>query len=97
MIFEVLTSFLLSQSNPVSIAVIDSGYFINSNNFKKCLDGDKDFTKSSMNDTVKHGQNVTHIIADGLREFNYCIISIKVFDEKLKPSFVMLPAFRNKQ
>lgn len=73
---------LLCIAKTVKIAVIDSGYYTNSYTFKICNNKTYDFTNTSMYDFIKHGQNVTHIISNNLKNLDYCIIPMKVFSFK---------------
>jgi subtilisin family serine protease len=76
----------------VRIVVIDTGYDIEHNQLKLCNKG-IDLTHTSMMDTVGHGNNIAHIIANALINDNYCILPIKVFDgEETSPLSVILSA-----
>lgn len=71
-------------SKEVRIAVLDTGLTA-TKGVKLCrpiIDLTKTNTKSEFN---YHGDNVTHIISDGLK--NYCIIHIKVSSEIKKESY----------
>lgn len=70
---------LFTTAKTVRIAVIDSGYYTMRSDFKICDNKPYDFTNTSMEDFVRHGQNVTHIISDNLKDIDYCIIPMKVF------------------
>ena len=75
---------IFCSAKQIRIAVIDSGYNISNHHLKLCDDGHKDFTSTGYNDTYKHGDNIAHIIADRLKDLDYCIIILKVFDKKTK-------------
>lgn len=63
------------------IAVIDSG-LDDLTNVKLCKDGLQDFTNTNMNSSYrKHGNNITHIITDGLEKKDYCIYHLKYYKD----------------
>lgn len=72
-----------SQAQPPSrtlkIVIIDSGYDTINNRLKLCNEG-IDLTNTDMYDIVGHGNNVSHLIADRLENYDYCIYPIKVFN-----------------
>lgn len=76
---------LLLLSNQVNakqirIAVVDSGYNLKNFTFKLCNNNPGyDFTNTGMHDFLGHGQNISHIIGDNLKDIDYCLIPIKVF------------------
>ena len=62
------------------IAVIDTGYNTKNYSFTICPEGSKDFTGYGMHDVIGHGQNISHIIWDGIKnKSNVCLIPIKFF------------------
>lgn len=62
------------------IAVIDTGYNTKNYSFTICPEGAKDFTGYGMHDVIGHGQNVSHIIWDRVKnKSNVCLIPIKFF------------------
>ena len=74
---------LISFAKPIiRIGIVDTGYFLTDpyNNFIHfCEDVEsKDFTKEGMEDYAAHGQNIMHIITDGLNYNDYCIVMVKV-------------------
>lgn len=58
--------------------MIDTGYNTSYNELKLCNKG-IDLTSTSMNDTKGHGNNISHIIANRLKNYDYCIFPIKAF------------------
>lgn len=71
----------------IRIAVVDSGYNTSNYTFKLCSRVEQyDMTNSSMYDLIGHGNNVSHIIGDRLKDVDYCIVPIKVFSEKYTPN-----------
>jgi subtilisin len=74
----------------IKVAVIDTGFDFQSK-WKKlpkdlsipkmCGDGHKDFTKTNINDQHGHGTHVMGLIAKYAKNSNYCIVSIKYYDE----------------
>lgn len=69
------------QNQTVKIVVIDTGYNTENNTLKLCDQG-IDLTGYGLNDNLGHGNNVAHIIADGLKDEDYCIYPIKLFNDK---------------
>lgn len=65
-------------SRDIRIAVIDAG-LDNTKGIKLCADPIDLIKTRVVSEFNHHGDNVTHIIADGLK--NYCVISIKAFSE----------------
>lgn len=67
----------------VKVAVIDTG-LDNFQGVKLCKDGLIDLTYSNTkSERNKHGNNVTHIITDGLEKLDYCVYHIKVINDDL--------------
>ncbi len=71
-----------SQAKQIRIAVVDTGLTVRSFNGKLCKDHSVISTMHSIDtsDNSNHGNNVAQIIADGLKDIDYCITSIKVYD-----------------
>lgn len=65
------------SDNQIKVAVLDTGYYLNSNTLKLCPSGHKDFTGTGLEDIIGHGQNVSHIISDQLSNNKACLIIIK--------------------
>ena len=82
----IFTSLILSltlYAEPIKIAILDSGYDTKTLDFKQCDNGklDRDFTSKGLNDNAGHGNNVLHIITNGLENVDYCIINIKIINK----------------
>jgi hypothetical protein len=89
-----LITLLLSlsiQAKTIRVAIVDTGYSIVRTDYKQCDNGnlDRDFTQTSMNDSIGHGNNILHIITKDLEKVDYCIIELKVLNEA--QSYVSLP------
>lgn len=67
----------------IKIAVIDSGLDeVQTIGLKLCKDGMQDFTATSMTSEIGgHGNNVSHIIGDGLLLEDYCMYHFKAFSD----------------
>ena len=70
---------MASASEPVRIAVIDSGINQGPYKFKLCETGHKDFTGTGLSDDLGHGTAVASIISRHIADVNACIVVIKVF------------------
>lgn len=71
------------ETKPVRIAVLDTG--LNKNvPFNSCdgLPDTIDFTKTDTKDNYMHGTNISYIIANKLKDTNYCITMFKIFNKK---------------
>ena len=70
----------LVNAKTLKIVIIDSG-LDNLTGVKLCgLDANMDFTSTGTKSEFNgHGNNITHIITDGLESYDYCIYHIKVF------------------
>lgn len=82
-------------SKTIKIAVIDSG-LDDMHNIKLCPNGLKDFTKTNlMSEFSSHGNNISHLIADGLSNEKYCLYHLKAMTE-LKPNgmYSIVDAFK---
>ena len=78
---------ILSFAKTIKVAVLDTGYYINNNSFKSCENHKLDFNSTpefTMDDLYPHGQNIVHIIVDGLQNLDYCIIVIKTMSKTYK-------------
>lgn len=65
----------------LKIAIVDTGVnFDRTQDVIFCKGESRDFTKTGLNDTRGHGTLVTNLIADQLKELDYCIVMIKWFD-----------------
>lgn len=91
--FMVLTFLLfssLAQAKPVRIAILDSGLNVkNKEDVKLCPSGHLDVTGTGFEDKIGHGTNIAYIIANTLKDVDYCIVIIKIFDSK---SSTLLPS-----
>lgn len=68
-----------SYGKQIRIAILDTGYNTINYSFNLCPNKEEfDFTNTGMKDFIGHGNNVTHIIANSLKDIDYCIIPIKV-------------------
>lgn len=70
---------LISFAKPVRIGILDTGY-IKDNYYKIhfCENAKpKNFTPGKMNENAEHGNNILHIITDGLSYNDYCIVLVK--------------------
>lgn len=75
----------LSTARTVRVAVLDTGYFTQSNHLKLCAGLSKDFTGTGLEDNMKHGQNTSHIITDiAKNDTDYCLIMIKVMEKNIQ-------------
>lgn len=89
MIKYVLLLFFLSSycfsSEIFKVAVIDSGLDLNDPRFKNilCKSGHKDFTHTSINDTIGHGTHVMGLIKKYAGNKNYCIVVYKYFGDNV--------------
>lgn len=81
-----LVCFLTSvfvEAKTIRIAVLDSGLNVrNKEDVKLCTTGHFDVTDTGFIDNIGHGTNVAHIIAEKLKDVDYCIIVVKIFDPK---------------
>lgn len=81
-IVKLLTLFSLVTPNTIRIAVIDTGIDLNNlSGIKFCEQTVYDFTEEGISDSTsyKHGTHIAHIIADGLKDEDYCITIMKVY------------------
>ena len=84
-IFFIAVPFKKCQARTLHIAVIDSGIRVVPNeDIKFCDKGHMDFTYTSIEDHMNHGTNVAYTIASYLKDVDYCLIIIKVFDKNAK-------------
>lgn len=68
----------------IKIAVIDTGISIEQEDMRyMCKDGVKNFTSSPRYDINGHGSHIVHIIGSRIDSNKYCIVSYKVFDDKM--------------
>lgn len=91
--FVIFLSFLVatllfnpvSQAKTIKIAVIDTGIeLVKRKNVKLCLHGHRDYTQTTLNDSVGHGTNVSGLIAQGNQHIDYCLIIIKFYNNTNK-------------
>lgn len=83
---KLLLTFLLlfcsiSEAKQVKIVVIDSGYSNNLPDLKICKNGMHDLTNKGMPDKYGHGTVILGIIAKALKDIDYCVYIIKIYDE----------------
>jgi hypothetical protein len=71
----------ISQAKQIRISVIDSGYSNNLPDLKVCKNGLKDLTNKGMPDKLGHGTLILGIIAKALKDIDYCVYVIKIYDE----------------
>lgn len=73
------------EKKQLRIAVLDSGYNVSKLSNIKLCDEPKDFTGTGIKDSIGHGTHIANIIADRLKDKNYCILIIKWYDPKVNP------------
>lgn len=69
----------VALAKPVRIGILDTGY-IKDNYYKIhfCENAKpKNFTPGKMNENAEHGNNILHIITDGLPYNDYCVVLVK--------------------
>lgn len=71
------------------IAVLDSGYNVSKLSNIKLCDEPKDFTGTGIKDSIGHGTHIANIIADRLKDKNYCILIVKWYDPKVNPDYLI--------
>ena len=83
------------DAKTIKVAIIDSGVSHIESYVKICPDGLYDLTQMppkihalpiEMSDEIGHGDNVTYIIADNLRDVDYCMYIIKIYGGKSRVS-----------
>lgn len=84
---------LPALTKEIRIAVLDSGFTKGKySDVKLCNEGHKDFTGTGLEDTVGHGSHIANVIADRLKDVDYCIIIIKFLT---KPQTLMGSIYRS--
>ena len=85
-----------SGPKPTVVAVIDTGFDMNSNwkailkaypKYRKpriCKYGSKDYTGVGLVDNHGHGTHIAGLIAQYADDSNYCLVILKYFDPKVK-------------
>lgn len=71
----------ISYAKIIRIGIMDSGYFPDDDTTKIHFCSIKNFTKNTIDENGMHGNNILHIITDGLPYDKYCIIMIKVLND----------------
>lgn len=79
---------LSSYGKTIKIAILDTGMPDFKTNAKICPDGKVDLTKTDMFDKKQHGTNIMGIISDKLKDVDYCLYIIKIFDVKGKTAYI---------
>lgn len=69
------------KAKTIHIEVIDSGYSDNLPTLKICPQGRIDLTGEGMTDKMGHGTVVLGIIAKELKDIDYCVYIVKVYNE----------------
>lgn len=89
-----LLAFLIAvpcYARTIKIAVVDSGLNLRAKeDVKLCPTGHADFTGTGFKDNIGHGTNIAYVIADRLKDVDYCIVVVKVFDVK-SPRYIFNP------
>lgn len=76
-----------AQAAQIRIAVLDSGLTqVKPTDVKLCSSGHMDFTGTGFADNMGHGTNVTYLIAERLKNIDYCIVIFKIFDPNYESS-----------
>ncbi len=70
------------QAKTIHIAVIDSGLPLDHSNLKLCPKGAYDLTNTNIYDTIPHGKIIFNILAEKLKDVDYCVYSIKVYTNR---------------
>lgn len=84
MLNTILFSIFTFSMHLVHVAIVDTGYNQERLHFVHCQDiSDKDFTNTSMYDSMGHGTNVTGILINNSPSYGYCITEIKAFTPQL--------------
>lgn len=79
-LFVTLCLPVVSEARQIQIVVIDSGINLDKvPEAKICKDGIMDFTATGNKDELGHGSNVAGIIAEHLKNFNYCMYIMKIY------------------
>lgn len=79
---NILFSLLLSaNAQPIRIAVIDTGFNMLLDNVKICSWGNIDLTGKGFDSVDGHGNNITSIITQDLKDVDYCIHIIKFYHD----------------
>src|ERR1700732_4057950 len=71
----------ISNAKTIRIGVIDSGVPNFETNLKVCPNGLYDLTHTDVYDKIEHGSNILGIISNGLKNVDYCVVVIKIYDE----------------
>lgn len=76
-------SLAVANTQPIKVAVIDTGLDIYDPRFSSvlCKTGHKDFTNTTLNDTLGHGTHIAGLIKQYAKKSNYCLVILKYFNE----------------
>lgn len=81
-IFLILLSLNCFAESRKKIVVLDTGANLSQRNKSYLCDSKQDFSFSSFN----HGQNIIGLIGERINIKKYCIVSIKIYNNSLRPS-----------
>lgn len=72
-----------SVSQPVKVAILDTGLDLSDRRFSStlCSDGHTDLTHTTIKDTNGHGTHIAGLIQQYAKNSNYCLIIVKYWDD----------------
>lgn len=70
-----------AQASPLKVAIIDSGLNLQDNRYlgHLCNNEHRDFTETTIDDTIGHGTAIAGLIINYAKDSPYCLVIIKYF------------------